>query len=500
MASGSKGDVLAREYLRVSKDRSGRERSNSEQQDDNRAEWADFSFVDPPYSDAVSASRFATKTRGDFETLIGDLGAGRFGADVLVLWEGSRGSRRVGEWVVLIELCEEQSVRIAVTTEERVYDPANPRDRKTLLENATDAEYESAKISKRTKRAQAANAVAGRPNGRAPFGYRRLYDPETRQLVAQEPHPEEAPVVVEVFKRIAAGHSMRSIAKDFEARGVRTRSGKVISSQQLRAWCRLDAYRGKRRHTVGSASMGDMERRRRGTFTDAVWPALVDERTWLAVQNLLDDPTRQKGRPSRARYLLSMIARCDPCGGPTAVTYRPGRGLISETGEYYCRDKGCVRTDRLNLDAYVTAAIVGYLSRPDNVERLVAEDGNDDALAAARLEVAKIRKELEELGDEVGRGEVSALLAARAEPQILQRLKAAETHETALATPSSLRGLIEPGEDVAARWGAAPIAAKRRVARMLLVPELLGELRVTRNPTPGRKAPTADRVNWRTSH
>ena len=37
-------ELLGREYLRVSYDRSGRERSNSEQQDDNRAAWSRLSF------------------------------------------------------------------------------------------------------------------------------------------------------------------------------------------------------------------------------------------------------------------------------------------------------------------------------------------------------------------------------------------------------------------------------------------------------------------------
>lgn len=92
--------------------------------------------------------------------------------------KSSRGSRSVGEWVSLLELCERRSVRIHVVTHNRTYDPANGRDRRSLLEDAVDGEYESSKISTRSRRAAAANAAAGRPFGRIPYGYRRVFDPQ----------------------------------------------------------------------------------------------------------------------------------------------------------------------------------------------------------------------------------------------------------------------------------------------------------------------------------
>ncbi|MFE3325823.1 hypothetical protein [Streptomyces sp. NPDC059176] len=47
-----------------------------------------------PYKDIGSASRYAKKARNDFERLLADLRNDRFGADLLWLWESSRGSRR----------------------------------------------------------------------------------------------------------------------------------------------------------------------------------------------------------------------------------------------------------------------------------------------------------------------------------------------------------------------------------------------------------------------
>jgi site-specific DNA recombinase len=137
------------------------------------------------------------------------------------------------------------------------------------------------------------------------------------------------------------------------------------------------------------------------------------------------------------------------------------------------------------------------LARPDNVERLV-QVGDGEQLQQLRDEIAVIRAELDDLADQVGRGDLSATLAARAEPAILERLRATEAREAELSTPSALRGLISPGKDVARRWKAAPMSAKREVVRLLLTPDGLGELRVTRTPSPGRHSPIEDRVRWRT--
>lgn len=308
----------------------------------------------------------------------------------------------------------------------------------------------------------------------------------------------EAKVVRELFDRLKAGHSFRGIAADFEARGIRTRSGRPWTGAHLRSVARRHCYVGERLHVPRSEKMGLEERRRNATITKAVWPAIVDRRTWLAVQRILDDPARKPTRPGRARHWLSMIARCDPCGGPLAVTYR-GERATTKDGQYYCRDKGCIRVDKAGLDEFAQAAVIEYLSRPEHIEQLIAEDGNDEALARVRVEIAEIRAELDDLADRVGRRELSPTLAARAEPQLLEQLKAAEHREQELATPSALRGLIEPGDDVAARWDAAPVSAKRRIARMLFVPEVLGELRVIRSPSPGHRVPAPDRVIFRTT-
>jgi DNA invertase Pin-like site-specific DNA recombinase len=485
----------AREYLRVSYDRSGRERSQDEQHDENAAAAAAHGLtLGRPYREngSRSASRYGTKVRDAFAELLADLRKGRFGADVLILWESSRGSRKVGEWVELIDLCEQRSVLIHVTTHQRTYDPANARDRRSLLEDAVDSEYESAKTSQRQRRAAAANAAAGKPHGPAPYGYVRRYDPVTRKLVAQEPDPVEAPVVREVYARLLAGHSLRAISRDLEARGVRNDSGTPFSAQHLRDMVLRPAYAGLRSHHQ------DRTERRARPLNGAVkgtWPALVDQATYFAVRRLLTAPERKTVRSGRARHLLSMIARCDVCGGPLAATRRHA------APEYQCHLKGCVRIDQASLDALAEAIMLGYLARDDIYESLRAagRDGDDAELANARDELAAATAELDELRATVAAGRLSVASLAAVEPGLLARVAEAEERERELSTPPALAGLISPGRDVARRWKAAPMSTRREVARILLGPDLLGELRVARRPEGRRNVhvPAPERVVWR---
>jgi site-specific DNA recombinase len=524
---GDRAVRVGREYLRVSQDRSGRERSPDEQHEDNERATAGYGIsLGEPYREAgsASASRFASKARKNFDQLLEDLASGEFtgsGATVLVLWESSRGSRKVGEWVTLIELCEQQGVSIYVTTHGREYQPGNARDRRSLLEDAVDSEYESSKVSARALRASAANARAGKPHGRAPFGYLRRYDERTRVMIAQEPDPVQAPVIQKLFARLKAGHTLMAIARDFEAEGVVNLSGRPFSAAHLRALAVTPAYAGIRVHRPkrarptstravlttmapgigedGRDSGGDRSAAQPsasqvgGTQVEGTWPALVSKADFLAVQAILSDPKRVTTRPGKARHLLSMIARCAECGDVLSVTLR-----AVEEGEYQCR-KGHVRVRKAELDEYATAAILGYLARPDVHELLSSgEERASSELGGVRDELAGARAELDVLRGEVGAGRLSVASLVAAEPGILARITALEAREAELVTPSALRGLITPGDDVAARWDDAPVAARRAIARLLLTPDHLGELRVHRRP-PGQRnthVDVAERAEW----
>jgi hypothetical protein len=329
-----------------------------------------------------------------------------------------------------------------------------------------------------------------------PYGYVRRYDERTRRFLAQEPDPVKAEVIKELFARLMAGHSFRSISRDFAQRGFVNLSGDPFSPGHLRVLAVNPAYTGLRVHRPTKQNPGRLHATvRSGENTEAVWPALVSRADFMAVQRILGDPKRVTTRPGGAKHLLSMIARCDVCGGVLVVTLRN-----RASGEYQCGKGGHVRCDKLELDALAEDAILGYLARRDVYTDITAgEDQASAELGQVRADLASARHELDDLRARVGAGRLSLDSLVVAEPLILARIKGLEQQENTLATPSALRGLIEPGPDVAERWEQMPISARRTVARVLLVPERLGQLRVEPRPADYPRSvrqPVKERVVW----
>lgn len=478
-----------REYLRVSQDSSGRERSPEEQHQDNERAAAELGFVlGEPYRDIGSASRYARKSRKGFDQLTDDLKNGTFNAGVLMLWESSRGSRKVGEWVALIELCEERAVRIHVTTHARTYDPANHRDRRSLLEDAVDSEYESAKKSDRLRRSAAAAAAEGRAVSRVPFGYRAVYNPSTGRLEGRVPDEAAAKIVLELFEKVAAGQSIKGIAAEFAARGIEKRSGGPFSAPHLRSLLNNRAYIGERAYIKGRKDR--WQRRGEAVITPAQWAPIVGRDLWFTVHSILSDQARVKNRPGGARHLLSMIARCDPCGGPLNAIVEKGNPV------YRCRDKGCVRVSKGDLEAVATERVRRYLSSPA-VYRGLRQEGEDadQALADVDSQLAAVRFELDDLERRTSEGRLTLEFAERVEPGIRARIKTLQDRRDELATPAVLRGLFTPGGDVDERLSAmSDVAQRRRLFGVVLSPRLAGQLRVLRSPKPRQRTPAVDRV------
>ncbi|MFE4834429.1 recombinase family protein [Arthrobacter sp. NPDC056691] len=478
---------VAREYLRVSKDRDGRGKSPDQQHGENaeaaaRRGWT--LHADPYRDDGISASRYATQSRAGFDGLIADLDADRFGAQILVLWESSRGSRRVGEWITLIELCEERGVVIFVTTHGRDYDPSNPRDRRSLLEDAVDSEYESAKASERIRRDVRSAAENGRPHGKHLYGYRRVYDDLTRTLVRVDPEPEQARIVQEAAERVLAGETFYSIAKLFNERGLPPRRPAYREQRRNLGWTpraikqmlTTPAYAGKRQH------LGQI-------VSDAVWPALIDPGVWeKRLMPLLNNPSHKRTNDWPARHLLSGIAVCGICGVKTRVgKQNVGKLRYDESGEPLPRDHYntyictgvpgktgthvAMKTD--HLDLVVREHVLARVQRPDFMEGLGQKNDGLDAERQALLdEIEERRAYLEDVRVQAAARQRMDLLFDQ-EDRVRPLIVAAQRRFEALAATDPLVLDLAKSDDARMAWEMLELASRRRVVRALMQPRIL---------------------------
>jgi site-specific DNA recombinase len=507
--------LSVREYLRVSKDRQQTGKSPDQQHDENvrsieRQGW--ILHPDPPYRDTDrSASRFATKDREDFKRLIGDLERNAFAADVLAIWESSRGSRRVGEWVDLVDLCKERNVRIWVTTHGRLYGSANARDRRSLLEDAVDAEYESDKTSERIRRDVRAAAEKGKPHGKNIYGYQRVYDVKTRELLRVEEHPVQGPIVREAAHRILNGDTFYAVARDFNERGIASRRPTRKEHRENIGWTpsavkqmlTMPAYAGKRQH------QGEI-------VGDALWPALIDFATWTKLQGIMSPLERKRTNDWPATHLLAGIALCGVCGAPMRVgkqnsgskkygpdgsalprlTYRtyvcsgvPGRpGPDGKKGFH-------VAMREEHLDDVVTELVLARLERPDFLAMVGGRrEGNDVERSAVLAEIAEYQAYLDEVrADAAAKLDFGLLLdqQTRIEPKIraaqdrLEKLSEVDPFVLTLLAAGAIR----------LEWNDMELASKRRLVRAVMAP------RVSRvgNNQKGMKGVNHERVEpgWR---
>lgn len=484
----------------------GKERSIREQLEDGQSRadverWA----IRNVYRDEISASRYAKKDRDEWPKLLAELKSAD--VDILWLWESSRGDRKASAWLAMLETCIESHVKIYIETARRLLDPSDDYDWEQLARMGVDSQSESNRFSYRVLRGLGRNQANGTPHATPPYGYRHLFNEGNGKFQARVVDDEQAEHVRELFDRIASGWTLSAIQRDWASRGILAPRREILDQKTgevrrvigggpfplvtLQHMALNPAYAGMRVHLT-------KEQRRKtphlveGVSVKADWDAIIDVSIWWDVRRRLLDPKRLTHTGTSAKHLLthSTAAVCGVCGGQLRARVQTGAWL------YICRANH-VRADMRELDTIAEQAIIAYLSRADHYNELAGDSADTSGeLAGVGDDLARLRSEQAELAEALSTGKISVALAVAGEQGLTGRIEALETRRGELMTPSALRGLIRPGDDVAARWAIAPIPARRMIARIVLAPEAAGQL-VIGQGVAGVRTPVAGRVSFR---
>ena len=468
--------VLAAIYDRVSKDAKRRSRSVEQQETENRAACDAHGWpVAGVYTDNDrSASRFAAKARPDWLRLVADLDAGRF--HVLVMWEPSRGSRDLEVWAALLRVCRERGVSIYVTSHQRMYDPGNARDWRSLAEDAVDSAYESEKTSTRILRDMRARAQEGKPHGFVAYGWTRefLHGADGRVIGSRDVIDGDAAAVIrEATKRVIRGESLRSIATDLNTRGVPSPRGKRWDSVILRQVLLRERNAGRRVHRGEVVGKG-------------TWEPIVSEDRFDTLRGILTDESRIRNHGvTVSKYLLSGLARCGRpgCDGRMrAIVHEPSR-----TDVYVCVRCHKVRRRRQPVDELVTAVTVARLAMPDVVAALAT--AVDTSELVERRDALRARLDL--AADDYADGKIDNRQLQRITGKLAPQIAAAEAEIRAASSTPDLLDLARP--DIAKLWAGVPLERRRAVIDTLMT--------VTIMPvgSGARWDPSSVRIDWRTA-
>lgn len=427
--------------------------------------------------DNRSASRFARRKRESYAELVAHIEGGA--CELLILWEPSRGSRKLSEWARFLELCQEHGVRIYVVSHQRTYDVRIGRDWKTLAEDGVAAHAESDLTSVRALRGMRRGAVAGRPAGKLQFGFRRVYN-DAGEFVEQVEHPEQAALVREAARRVLAGEACNAIAVDFNGRGIPGPRGGRWDLNQIKRLCVMPSYAGLRVHqgqVIGKAG----------------WKGIHDEATYAALLARLNDPKRRTQRDSALKHVLSGLIRCALCGSVMQVL--KNRGYLC----YTC--KGCLKVSvrTVSVEGFVEELVLGRLEREDAAELFATPASGDDAAEAEEL-ATTLEGRLAPFYAQAAAGKLSATGLAAIEADLLPRIEEARTRAKAARTapvPKPIRELVDAPRQ---RWGGLTVYQRRETIGLLIAELKVSPIgrgkRIFDPRRMGESRWTADTMTW----
>ncbi|OZD31703.1 hypothetical protein CH247_11090 [Rhodococcus sp. 06-156-3b] len=363
-------------YLRQSIDQSGEGLAVSRQREDCLALCAERGWSPAEYVDNDTS---ATKgVRPAYQQMLTDIRAGQLQA--VVAWDLDRLHRQPIELEEFITLADTH--RLALATVGGDADLSTDGGRLFARIKGAVARSEVERKSARQKRSALQRAQMGKPWGPRAFGYA---DRSGNTL-----DESEAPLLRDAFEKVAAGHSLASIVKRWNADGVTTTKGNIWRSAQLRPVLMNARYAGLRSYN------GEIVGKTDG-------PGVVPEELWRTVNAILADPSRRMGPERGRKYLLSGIALCGRCG------QRMGSGTAQSNGKpvYVC--KGCNGVSRqiAAVDGLVMGLLSVILSRPGAAE-LFSQSGDSDDMPELRAEADTLRARLDSVATEFADGEVTA--------------------------------------------------------------------------------------------
>jgi site-specific DNA recombinase len=296
--------------------------------------------------------------RPALKRLLADIEAGQI--DVVVVYKVDRLTRALSDFAKLVDIFDRCGVSFVSITQQ--FNTTTSMGRLTLNVLLSFAQFEREVIGERVRDKIAASKKKGMwMGGMPPLGY----DVKDRKLVVND---AEARTVGEIYRRYLALKSVRALADELAAAGIRSKrrirpdgteyGGQKLSRGALYLMLQNRVYRGEITHQ-GQSYPGDH-------------PAIIEQPLWDQVQAVLATNRTQRAAGARTKHpsLLTGLL-FDDKGGRLTPTYaiKEGRryryyvstGLV--TGAKTKRSNG-VRVPASNLEGIVIDRLRAFLDDP----------------------------------------------------------------------------------------------------------------------------------------
>jgi site-specific DNA recombinase len=427
-------------YARISSDPEGDMLGVTRQVTDCRAlaERRGWRVADTYIDDDVSA--YKGKPRPQYRRMLDDMRAGA--VDAVVVWHLDRLHRHPKELEEFFDVCTTAGISaMASVTGDMDLSTHDGQFLARIL--GAVARKESDDKSRRITRKHLEMAQAGRlvRNSTRPFGYRDDW---------RTPDPTEATAIREAARRLLAGDSLRGLAIDWNARGIRSVRGRQWSVQVLKRMMISARISGQRSYRGEIVATGD-------------WEPIISPDESARLRALLTDPARLKVRTVR-RYLLSGgLLRCRLCD---AVLVARPRG--DGARRYVCAKgpgkPGCGGVAILAepLEALIAEAVLYRLDTPELAAALAGASIPDDG--AERSALALDRAQLEELARAYGERQITFPEYLAARKPIEARIEAAQRQITRATGTEAIAPYVGNSGALRAAWKDPDLGLTRQRA------------------------------------
>lgn len=358
------------------------------------------------YEDIGSAWKEGV-ARPAYDRLIADIEAGLVG--IVLIWKIDRLGRNLIEIMRFVKVCQKHDVKVVSLNDP--FDMTSPIGMAIIGMLAIFAQLESDTIALRVKNAKEAIALAGGEHGggHRRFGRHRLGKdrrdddglitpcPSCGTLDVEGICPVEADMIRDAAARVLTGESIPTLVREWQARGVKTPTGREWSVQLLGLLLTAPHLAGLRVHH------GEV-------VADAQWDPIIDRPTHHA---LTLRATSRSRPPARRSYLLTGgILRCGRkrCGKPLVAHRQKG------VRRYECAPPtgggcGSLVITAEAVDDHVTELVFSAMSRPEIRRALREQSAQGDGeteVADLNAKLVAAEQQLLELAQE------SAHMSARA--------------------------------------------------------------------------------------
>ena len=454
-------------YTRISQDASGERQGVTRQLEDCLALADRMGWEVVTRFDDNDLSAFNGKTRPGFEAMLDAMKRSEFGA--LICWHPDRLYRSMRDLERLIEIADAGGVQIRSVNGGDL-DLSNSSGRMLARILGSVARQESEHKGERQRRANEQRAAAGTwiVRGIRVFGYTRI----------GEPLEPEASAVRQAAADVLAGRSLRSIAIDWNTRGMMTTRGNKWTNLQLRRVLMNPIYAGLRTHRGKVVGPGG-------------WEPLLDEDTHKGLVAFLSDPARKPGSAFERKHMGSGVYVCSKCGDRMYAMYPHGTGRRMT---YICKPTAHIARIGAPLDEYIEKVVLDYLHNKTDVN-LRLNDGSKVDVDVLHTKRAALQARLDELAGLFAEGAIDGSQLRRGTSDLRCQIAGVDSVLADAARTSPVANLLADGHNkVKERWGAASPDIKGKIVDELMV--------VTVMPAPrGVKTfnPELIRIEWKTA-